>query len=117
MWGGLGATHWNWRPDVAEVVHQVERKFPTVKANTYTNHPWVGWDRQSVDFWGLGGRGDPIDYRDGLAVRAYLMGLPGAPHIRHTIYMNKLWTSWGGYSYWAPMDHRGWLRHLHLSYW
>jgi hypothetical protein len=45
------------------------------------------------------------------------MNLPGEPHLRHTIWRHQLWTSWGGYSYWARDDHAGDLRHLHVTYW
>jgi hypothetical protein len=70
-----------------------------------------------VDVWGIGGRGDAIPYETGRSVHAFAFALPGAPYLRHTIYEHQLWTSFGGYSYWAPDDHSGWLRHVHLTYW
>jgi hypothetical protein len=98
-------------------VRRVERRYPWTTQNTYFGHPWSGWDGQSFDVWGAGGRGTAISLALGYEVRAFLMQLPGAPYIRHTIYLHSLWTSYGGYSYWAPDDHDGWLRHVHVTYW
>ena len=113
----LGNTHFTWRKDVRAIVDLVLRRWPGVTANTYVDHPWPGWDARSVDFWGPGGRGSAIDLRDGRQIRRYLMKLDGAPHIRHTIYRHRLWTSFGGGSYWPAHDHSGVLRHLHVTYW
>jgi hypothetical protein len=70
-----------------------------------------------VDVWGIGGRGDAIPYATGRSVHAFAFNLPGKPFLRHTIFEHQLWTSFGGYSYWAANDHSGWLRHVHLTYW
>lgn len=117
MWGGLGATRWKWRRDVRRVVHQVEARWPGVQANTYVCHPWCGWGRVSVDFWGSGGRGDPIPRHVGDEIIAYLWARPQVPAIRHTIYLHQLATSWGGTSYWRNDDHSDELRHVHVTYW
>ena len=117
MHSHLGPTHFTWRPDVKEIVQLVLRRFPRVTANTYVDHPWPGWDGQSVDFWGPRGRGDAIGLEDGREIRKLLMNLPGKPDIRHTIYRHRLWTSFGGSSYWRPEDHSKRLRHLHVTYW
>lgn len=117
MWGGLGATHYQWRPDVLRVVKKIQSRWPGVRVNTYHNHPWPGWDGRSIDVWGVGGRGHAIPLQTGYAIRDYLMELPGTPYIRHTIYGHALWTSWGGYSHWGPDDHSHDLRHLHVTYW
>jgi hypothetical protein len=114
---GLGATEYSWRPDVAAVVRQIESRFPRVRANTYQDHPWPSWDRVSVDFWGLGGRGDPLGIRLGEDVRSYLLSISAGVAIRHWIWRHQLWTSWGGVSYWRAFDHSGKLRHLHVTYW
>lgn len=114
---GSGATRYFFREDVAAVVAKVRTNFPQARANTYICHPWCGWGPVSVDWWGIGGRGDPIPEQLGLRIRAYIMELPGLPNIRHTIFEHWLWTSWGGYSWWAAEDHSGWLRHLHCTYW
>jgi hypothetical protein len=116
-WDGLGATRFRWRADVRRVVRAVEANFPTVRANTYVGHPWPGWGRVSVDFWGPGGRGDPIPLHTGHRVRAFIFHRPGLPMIRHTIYLHQLWTSFGGYSFWGADDHSDELRHVHVTYW
>jgi hypothetical protein len=116
-WGGLGATRWRWRRDVRAVVAELSREFPAARPNTYVGHPWVGWGRVSVDFWGPGGRGDPIQQDLGWQLLHYAFRMPGKPNLRHTIFLHQLWTSYGGYSFWRPDDHSGALRHVHLTYW
>lgn len=71
----------------------------------------------SVDYWGPGGRGDPIGRELGWDLLDFLMDLPGRPFLRHTIYQHQLWTSWGGISTWTRDDHSGALRHVHSTYW
>lgn len=116
-WGGLGATRWRWRHDVDAVVTYLLNKHSAATANTYIGHPWPGWGRVSVDFWGPGGRGDPIAYPLGRALLDDAFTLPWGPQLRHTIYVHQLWTSFGGYSWWPEDDHSGSLRHVHLTYW
>src|SRR5215218_7094484 len=89
---GTGATKYLWVPSVREVVQSVKRRWPAVTANTYVCHPWCGWSRWSVDFWGSGGRGSPIPASSGYEIRRYLMNLPGNPVIRHTILDHAIWT-------------------------
>jgi hypothetical protein len=113
----LGATEYAWRPDVARVIRRLEAEFPRIRANTYQDHPWPSWDRVSVDFWGVGGRGDPIGERLGERVRQALWQLSPLPPVRHTIWQHTLWTSFGGVSYWRPFDHSGKVRHLHVTFW
>jgi hypothetical protein len=113
----LGPTRYYWVPPVKRNVHRVLERYDHVTANTYVGHPWPGWMRYSVDFWGPGGRGDAINKELGFEIRHYLMQLPGPPYIRHTIFLHQLWTSFGGASYWSANDHSGELRHLHVTYW
>lgn len=113
----LGATHHNWTPPVEGVVQDALNRFSILSANTYRRHPWPGWDGLSVDFWDKPGRGHPITEDLGWTLTRYLMRLPGQPHIRHLIHEHSLWTSWGGWSFWAPRDHTGPLRHVHVTYW
>jgi hypothetical protein len=114
---GSGATRFNYTPEIHRIVHKVRAIWPQVVPNTYVCHPWCGWSRYSVDFWGSEGRGDALARHLGPKIRSYLMQLPGEPLIRHTIWEHQLWTSWGGKSYWARDDHSGGLRHLHVTYW
>lgn len=113
---GLGATRYHWTPEVERIVQLVHRRYPRARANTYVCHPWCGWGRLSVDFWGEGGRGDPIGPDLSKEIRHFLMNLDGPPLIRHTILQHQLWTRWGGYSVWRRDDHSGKLRHLHVTY-
>lgn len=113
----LGPTHYSWRPDVQRVVRLIHARFPQTRCNTYVGHPWSGWDGRSLDVWGPGGRGDPISEDLGHRVLRFVFNLEGDPQIRHYIYLNTLWTSFGGTSRWASSDHSGNLRHLHVTYW
>lgn len=114
---GLGATRHHWVPAVRSQVQLVLSAFPLLTANTYVCHPWCGWGRFSVDFWGPGGRGDAAPRDLLLRSRRLLMVQPGSPFIRHTILEHTLWTSFGGFSTWRADDHSGVLRHLHVTYW
>lgn len=113
----MGPTHYRWDPDVRRIVREIEAKFTNVRCNTYQDHPWVGWDGRSIDVWGGIGRGDPLRLHTGYQIWDFLMDMPGAPFIRHMIFVNQLWTSFGGRSRWSDSDHRGLLRHLHVTYW
>lgn len=113
----LGATHFRWRSDVLEVVRLIKGRWPSVFVNTYTDHPWPGWDGQSLDVWGGGGRGAPLPIHVGNAIVQTLFELPGDPMIRHFIWRHTLWTSWGGFSRWHANDHAGAERHVHVTYW
>lgn len=114
---GTGKTTHSWTPQVRANVQRVLRIWPQVTANSYVCHPWCGWSRVSVDFWGPAGRGDPLRYETAEHIRRYLFNLPGPPAIRHTILRHSLWTSFGGFSYWRADDHSGRLQHLHVTYW
>ena len=116
-WGGLGPTRYQYAPAVRQVVRELSSAFPAARANTYVCHPWCGWGRYSVDWWGPGGRGDPIDRQLGWSLLNYAFHLGHGPSLRHTIYLHQLWTSFGGYSFWREDDHSGRLRHVHLTYW
>jgi hypothetical protein len=115
--GGLGRTLYTWRSDVDLVVHEVLRRWPQVSANTYVGHPFPGWSRVSIDFWGKGGRGEQLPRLVGAQILDYLWERRNPPHIRHTIFEHTLTTSWGGEEYWTPDDHSGNLRHVHVTYW
>lgn len=114
---GLGATRYHWVPPVRQVVTKTLNRFPSATANTYTCHPWCGWGRWSVDFWGPGGRGHAIDPHLSQLLLDFVFTMPGEPRIRHYILEHTLWTSFGGFSTWARDDHSGGLRHVHVTYW
>jgi hypothetical protein len=113
----LGATHHNWRPDVQRFVNRVLADHPHCTANTYVDHPWPGWDRRSVDFWGSGGRGSAISLRNGNRIYNRARRAADELGLRHCIYLHELWTSFGGESYWRSNDHSGRLRHVHVTFW
>lgn len=113
----LGPTHWNWRPDVGDIAWRLARQHHGVSPNTYVGHPWPGWDGRSIDFWGPGGRGDALTVATAHQLRRAIHTMQGGPALRHTILGHRLWTSFGGWSFWEPEDHRGRLRHLHVTYW
>jgi hypothetical protein len=113
---GSGRTTFTWTPEISAIVQRVLRRWPHVSANSYVCHPWCGWSRWSVDFWGDAGRGDALPEETGYEIRRFLMDLQGKPLIRHTIFKRQLWTRWGGYSLWTRHDHEGRLRHLHVTY-
>lgn len=76
---GSGATRYHWRRDVSLIVHKVLNRWPSVTANTYVCHPWCGWADQSVDFWGIAGRGDPLVGERAEEIRRYLMSSQDCP--------------------------------------
>jgi hypothetical protein len=115
--GGLGRTLYSWRYDVERVVHEVLARYPHVSANTYVGHPFPGWSRVSVDFWGRRGRGYAIARLEGAEIVDYLWDRTQRPQVRHTIFEHTLTTSWAGQSYWREGDHSGDLRHVHVTYW
>jgi hypothetical protein len=114
--GGLGRTHYDWEPPVRRTVQLTLSRFSNLTANTYIDHPWPMWDGLSVDYWGRGGRGDPVPPTVSWSTVRFLMRMHGKPLIRHLIYEHSLWTRSGGWSYWAPADHSGRLRHIHVTY-
>lgn len=109
--------HYDWVPKVSRVVELTLSRYPRLSANTYVDHPWEGWDAFSVDFWAAAGCGVPAPWSVLNHARAYLFDMSGPPLIRHTILGHTLWTSFGGFSYWAAKDHSGKERHLHVTYW
>lgn len=113
----LGSTHYGLDADVLRVANRITTALDGVTWNTYHNHPWPGWDGRSVDFWGALGRGFAISRDDARNVLAWLVRRQQAPFMRHWIYRHQLWTSFGGYSHWAPNDHSGDLRHVHVTFW
>lgn len=113
---GVGATHYDWDPDVEVIVQRIFNQFSAVSCNTYANHPYPGWDGRSIDVWGPRGRGDPIGIDLSHRLRRFLFEMPGQPLIRHMILQHQWWLRGRGWQYWSRDDHSGRLRHLHVTY-
>lgn len=120
----LGATNFDWDSDIRPVVQSLLSLSSAITANTYAHHPRllyrlypnVRWSRRSVDLWGPGGRGSPLDIHLGVRSMNFLLGLEGLPAVRHIIWRHALYTAWGGFSEWSKDDHSGNLRHLHVTF-
>jgi hypothetical protein len=122
---GLGATHFNWRGDVANFVGHIENSFSTW-GNTYVNHPTgFGLDDVSVDFWapfigwdGVSGRGNPIDPAVGQAVWDYVFFGNFPPFIRWGIWQGWMWDYFDGWIWYCDIDpfdcH---FDHVHFTFW
>lgn len=113
---GIGRTLYEWDPDVERVVQRIKRRFSAVSVNTYTCHPFCGWERRSLDVWAKEGRGHPLPSLLSTKVLDFLWNMPGEPLIRHYILENTLWVRDRGYLPWPAMDHSGNLRHVHVTY-
>ncbi len=123
MGEGIGATHYNWRWDVADLVARVESEFWTA-ANTYFDHP-TGWglDHVSVDFWSPDGRGWDIDPGVGDQIVNYIWHDPNPPWLRWYIWQGVIWvcpvpgdaSQCYSYFYEDPFDQH--FDHVHCTFW
>jgi hypothetical protein len=113
---GVGETHYDWDRDVEAIVQRLLSRFSAISLNTYRNHPYPGWDSRSLDIWGAGGRGSPIQLDLGHRAARFLFNLPGEPQIRHLIYEHRWWMRGFGWREWTRDDHWGRLRHVHVTY-
>ena len=137
----LGATHFGWRQDVANLVARVEAQFATW-GNTYFDHP-ISWpqfstfplDSVSVDFWapffgpdGISGRDNPIDFDVGYAIVDFVWFDPNPPWIRWYIWQGEIfiipweWVGTGSYlrqPYGDPFDPSDdvHVNHVHFTFW
>jgi hypothetical protein len=114
---GIGKTLYTWDSDVERVVQRLHSRYSAISVNTYTCHPFCGWERRSLDVWGAAGRGQPLSTTFSKQILAFLFNMPGEPLIRHYILDHVIWTSFGGYGVWPRDDHTGLLRHVHVTYW
>lgn len=63
---GMGPTRWGWEPHVEKAINHVMSLVSGVTRNTYVDHPPSPHGQwHSVDYWGSGGRGDPINQGTG----------------------------------------------------
>jgi hypothetical protein len=88
--------------------------------NTYWDHPpGMMLDQQSIDFWGPGGRGDPIGIFRGFAVWGWLFYDPRPPLIEWIIWQGWIWqrsSGWDWFSDDEPYADMGHFRHVHVTF-
>lgn len=126
-WMDRHPTRYFWHDDVKEkVVDRIFRQFgiERITINTYVDHPegWaarLGYDtpRRSLDVWGPGGRGDPINRNLGDRIVRFVFNLPGAPYINWCIWEGRIWVISRGT--WIPWDDDGTGMHFdhpHFTY-
>lgn len=71
--------HWSVEPYIQERADEIAARFGT-PWNTYVTHGTQGgsWETVTVDFWGPGGQGSPIDPGTGQAVADYVISNYGS---------------------------------------
>lgn len=109
-------TRYTFRPDVERWANYIVDAFP-VWVVTYHDHP-EGYkrDEDSLDVWGPGGRGDPLDQTVGEKVFDLLFHDPYQPDIEWIIYRRWIWTRSGG---WKPFGTNAFTYHddhIHVTY-
>lgn len=125
-------TNWNWAPFVHARVKRALKAHPNATANTYWDHPpdtqvprrWPVdyYSRYSADFWGPGGRGDPINKQVGDRLYDSLFNSPG-PKIDWIIWQGRMWwrPATGGHGYqpapWGPAGSDAQhMEHIHVTF-
>lgn len=111
----LGATHWSVRPRIRRRAERLVRDSSSTW-NTYEDHP-QGYhlDDVSVDFWGNGGRGDPLPPRVGDRICQRLLNQRARLPVAWIIWEGKIWqphTGWQIYNGWFG-DH---YDHVHVTF-
>jgi len=112
-------TRYTWRADIEAWARWLADNFDCW-VNTYYDHPEGYWRTEtSLDVWGPGGRGDPIDSATGDEIFSLLFYYEGEPNIEWIIWEEVIYGAWNG---WAGegfgdgsvfMAHRD---HLHVTY-
>ena len=111
-------TRYNFRPDVADVVRRIYRKYPDqVHINTYRDHPEGYWRTpDSFDVWGPGGRNDPLDTRIGDEIRDMLFDDPRKPDIDWIIWRRWIWSRGGGWQRFGDGPFTWHDDHIHTTF-
>lgn len=111
----FGPTHYRWRRDIRRRVKRYERRYPTL-ANNYEGHTGnPALEPSSADFWGLSGRGFPIDAHVGLRLMHEVIRRgPKEPFV-YVIHRGVLhWPSGATQPYRDPTDQH--FDHVHVSW-
>lgn len=116
----LGRTHWNVVPHVALLARDVVGRFGG-SWNTYDRHglrPAKG-EAYTVDYWGAGGRGDPLPEATGDAMVAWILGQHQVHPVRILIWWSWVWypgSGWEPYSGYQGNHGPGRDAHIHVGY-
>jgi hypothetical protein len=108
-----------WRADVEAWACYLNQNYD-VACNTYYDHP-EGYfrDADSIDIWGPGGRGDPINYYIGQQIFEELFWDEGLPNIEWIIWQRTIYGAWNGWSGEAFGDGTAFTNHddhIHVTY-
>lgn len=112
----FGATAWDVKPYVRVLATLVTHKFDC-SWNTYDDHPpGYGLDDVSVDFWGMGGRGDFLSRRKRRRITRFLRHGQHVPAWRWIINGSKGYYPGGGT--FVPRGGAEWnAGHVHITFW
>lgn len=114
-------TRWTWDPHVEKFARYVVDYYRSeVTANTYVDHPeGFGRDTTSVDLWGPGGRGDPIDSTIAKEIVDWQLADKKPPWIEWLIRNGYMWTPYNGWQWFSgdtsAVDN-GHYRHIHITF-
>jgi GH25 family lysozyme M1 (1,4-beta-N-acetylmuramidase) len=109
-------TRYNVRRDVLWLARSVEMQYD-VSWNTYHDHPeGYGRDADTVDFWGLEGRGYPINPTVGRMVFARIFNDPNPPLIDWTIWQGWIWSYQWGWSEFIDDGTGLHYDHIHVTF-
>lgn len=116
----LGATHWNVHAPVRRAAEEVVRRFGG-SWNTYRRHglPPARGEHYTVDYWGPGGRGDPLPESTGDAMVAWILGQEEVIPVKILIWFGWIWlpnVGWRPYSGFQGNHGPGPDAHVHVGY-
>lgn len=116
----LGRTHWDVRPHVATAARRVLR-VADGSWNTYVDHglPPAKGEAYTVDYWGPGGRGDPLREASGDAMCSWILGQHQVTPLRIVIWWSWIWlpgVGWHRYSGFQGSHGPGPDAHIHAGY-
>jgi hypothetical protein len=116
----LGATHHRVVPHVRVAAEEVVRRFGG-SWNTYHLHglPPAKGEHYTVDYWGVGRRGDPLGEHRGDAMCSWILGQHQVRPVRILIWWSWVWlprVGWKPYSGFQGNHGPGPDAHIHVGY-